>query len=127
MSVSTIPDHTPRWHHSVIWIGVAAIVSVVCHLLLLPRIGPLVSPVAFLIIPIVLATLIGERWTIPIAPLVFWGCAWLFLWLNRPVVSIEVLLVTATVFTVASLIGALAGIQLRRLRTRSNSVSSARK
>lgn len=115
MQASTLPQHTPHWRCLAIWIGVASIVSVVCLSLLQPHVGPLVSLAAFLIMPVVLATVMGEWWTVLVAPFVFWGYAWLFLWLSHPVVTCEVLLVAVVAFTIASLVGAALGLQLRRL------------
>jgi hypothetical protein len=123
MQASIFPQHTPNWHRLVIWIGVVSIISVICQLLLLSHVGPLVSQAVFLIMPVVLATLRRERWTIPVAPFVFWDYAWLFLWLNHPVVTIEVLFGTVVSFSIASLIGAALGLQLGRLLTRFNFVS----
>ena len=112
MQASTLPQRTPHWRRLAIWIGMASIVSVVCQSLLRPHVGPLVSLAAFLIMPVVLAAVIGEWWTVLVAPLVFWGYAWLFLWLSHPVVTIEDLLVVVLAFAIASLVSGVLGVQL---------------
>ena len=119
MQTSTLPQHPPHWRRLVIWIGVASVVSVVCQSLLQPHVGPLLSLAAFLVMPVVLAAVMGEWWTVLAAPLVFWGYAWLLLWPSHPVVTIEDLLVAVLAFTIASLVSGALGLQLRRLRPRS--------
>jgi hypothetical protein len=103
----------------------ASIVSVVCQSLLQPHVGPLFSVAAFLIMPLVLAAVMGEWWTVLVAPLVFWGYAWLLLWPSHLVVTTEDLLVAVPAFTIASLVGSALGLQLRRLRApfKKNSIS----
>lgn len=116
MQTPTLPQHLPHWRRLIIWIGMASIVSVVCQSLLQPHVGPLLSLAAFLIMPVVLAAVMSEWWTVLVAPLVFWGYAWLLLWPSHLVVTTEYLLVAVPAFTIASLVSSALGLQLRRLR-----------
>jgi len=119
MQTSTIPQYLLHWCRLVIWIGMASIVSVVCQSLLQLHVGPLLSLAAFLIMPVVLATVIGKWWTVLMAPLIFWGYAWLLLWSSYLFITAEDLLVAVLAFTIASLVSGALGLQLRRLRPRS--------
>lgn len=101
----------------------ASVVSVLCESLLRPRISPFHSVAAFLAMPLVLAALVGEWWIVLVAPFVFWGYAWFFLWnlafapRRHPVLAAD--------YAVASLVSSGLGLLLRRLaaRFRNNRVS----
>lgn len=125
MQTPGLPQHLPHWRRLMIWIGMASIVSVVCQSLLQPHVGPLFSVAAFLIMPLVLAAVMSEWWTVLVAPLVFWGYAWLLLWPSHLVVTTEDLLVGVPAFTIASLVSSALGLQVRRLRApfKNNSIS----
>jgi hypothetical protein len=117
MHTSTVGQHAPRSRRLTFWIGVASIVSITGRLLLQRYLGPVWSLAVFLIIPSLLAYLIGKWWVVLVAPFVFWGYAWLFLWLSRLVITLEDLLPIILVFAVTSLVCSALGLVLEQ-RTR---------
>ncbi len=91
-------------------------VSILGRALLEPRVGPLSSLAAILLIPLVLTAVLGRWWAVLLAPFIFWIAAYFVLWRNQLLIGTASLSVHALEFTVAALVVGAFGVRLKRLK-----------